>query len=373
MRRIIRAQSKRRAVRAASPDNVHQPARIAIVRLSHLGDVVLALPLFHALRRRFPQAEIAWVVQDEFAPLLDGIPGLTRVIRFARRGGWRAWLALRDELAQFAPELAIDAQGNLKSAFALLATGASRRVGLARPDWRERLGASVLTESAAPVALGDEHAMHKTLALCAHFDASFELRRDPALSKRELELGRELVTQHLGSNARRAVVLQVSDPDDVRSWPLEHFERLARELVAQGNDVLCLSGPGEERDGRELAVRLAGDARIRHWVGQRGLRELAAFMTAAASAGARFVGCDSGPMHLAAACGMRVVVLCGPQVHERTGPWPIASSAGSPHVALRAREQPHCAPCFRRECTHPRGPVCMGGIDPHDVAATLLA
>jgi hypothetical protein len=78
-------------------------------------------------------------------------------------------------------------------------------------------------------------------------------------------------------------------------------------------------------------------------------------------------------MHLAAACGLPVVVLSGPQEHLRTGPWPLAGEAGSPHRVVRALEQPACAPCLRRECTHPRGPVCMSELACEQVRAALLA
>jgi ADP-heptose:LPS heptosyltransferase len=81
-------------------------------------------------------------------------------------------------------------------------------------------------------------------------------------------------------------------------------------------------------------------------------------------------------MHLAAACGMRVVVLAGPTKHERTGPWPTAkllgaADASSVHTAVRSSDPPSCAPCLRRECTHPRGPVCMSTIDAATVAAAV--
>ena len=58
-----------------------QEERILLIRLSHLGDVVHALPLFHALREARPDARIAWAVEPEFAGLLDGLPGLERTIR----------------------------------------------------------------------------------------------------------------------------------------------------------------------------------------------------------------------------------------------------------------------------------------------------
>ena len=161
------APRSRRSTVATSATLVPAPRRIALVRLSHLGDVVLALPLFHALRERFPHAELAWVVQPEFAPLVAALPGLARTIRFDRRAGLRGWLELRRELSEFAPDLAVDAQGNLKSGFALACSGAARRVGLARADWREPLGRFALTESAARAA--GEHAFERTRALCRHF------------------------------------------------------------------------------------------------------------------------------------------------------------------------------------------------------------
>ena len=54
--------------------------RVVLVRLSHLGDVVHALPVHHALRRALPAARLAWAVQPEFAGLLAFVPGLDVVV-----------------------------------------------------------------------------------------------------------------------------------------------------------------------------------------------------------------------------------------------------------------------------------------------------
>lgn len=341
------------------------PRRIALVRLSHLGDVVLALPLFHALRERFPRAELAWVVQREFAPLVEPLPGLARTLRFDRRGGLRGWLELRRELAEFAPDLAVDAQGNLKSGFALACSGAARRVGLARADWREPLGRFALTESAAPAT--GEHAFERTLALCRHFGVQGEPRRDPALSSLERELGAARA-RDLGLGAGD-VILQLSPAHDVRSWPLERCAELLALLADEGRRCVVLSGPAEQREGEELRARTVELAHVQHWVGQRGLRELAAFFAVSAESGVRYVGGDTGPTHLAAACGLPVTVLCGPHSHLRTGPWPVADAG--PHRAVRAAVQPVCAPCLARSCSHPHGPVCMRELAAGEVRMAL--
>lgn len=112
---------------------------------------------------------------------------------------------------------------------------------------------------------------------------------------------------------------------------------------------------------------------MRSWIGQRGLRELAAALTAAARVGACYVGVDSGPMHLAAACGLSVVALEGPQSHLRTGPWPPPERelAGVRHRVIRSAERLTCAPCLSRACRHAEGPVCMSRLQPRLVLEAL--
>lgn len=343
------------------PEN---PRRILIVRLSHLGDVVHALPVFHALRNAHPQAEIAWAVQPEFAELLDGLQGLARTFFFERRRGARAWLRLLTEIREWGPDWAVDAQGNAKSALATIGSGAARRSGMHPRDWCEPFAARVLTDHADAVAGAEMHAMHRMFALAAHVAPGASLRRtDPALSPEERSAGRARLASLTGDPSGPVTVLNLSSPADVRSWPIASFERLARALSARGERAIVLSGPQEEAEGRALAERTTDLPRLAHWSGQRGLRELAAFFAAVAERGGRVVACDSGPMHLAAAVGLPVVCLSGPQDERRTGPWPVPEI----HRVLRASDPPRCAPCLARRCDHPEGPVCMTRISPEAV------
>jgi heptosyltransferase-1 len=347
------------------------PRRILLVRLSHLGDIVHALPVYHALRDAYAEAEIAWVTQPEFAGLVRGLPGLARTILFGRREGAAAWLHLREDIASFAPDMVVDVQGNMKSAFCSLSAGSVRRVGLHAADWREALGALTATER-APRAEG-EHAMDRMLALARHVggdDAAGRLRADPDLSVDELALGRRLLDTHFPAAGPGAVILQLADPSDVRSWPVERFEELLGSLAERRATVLALSGPREAAIGLRVQESATPSQTLHHWVGQRGLRELAAVFTAAAERGVRFIGCDSGPMHLAAACGLPVTCLSGPQSSLRTGPWPLPGP-GAPHRVLTATDAPSCAPCLLRTCSHTDGPVCMSRIDAERVLEEL--
>lgn len=353
------------------------PRRILIVRLSHLGDVLHALPLFHALRRRHPGARIAWAVQPEHADLLEGLPGLTRLVRFERRGGWRAWPRLWRELADYRPDWTLDAQGNLKSAAVTRLSRAPRRTGWDPADWREPAGAWAVRDRAPALGPGPHHAVDRALHLAAHAvgESPEEVRAalPPdwlGLEEARRSAGRRLWVERMGTGEAPRVVVQLAAPGDVRAWPVRHQLALLRGLAAAGCEVLALSGPAEEELGARVRAELADEPRVRHWVGQRGLRRLAAFLRAGAEAGARFVGGDSGPTHLAWVAGLPVVGLAGPQDERRTGPWP-PPGPGSPHRVVRAEQSPDCAPCLSRSCALPEGPLCMERLEPADVLAAL--
>src|SRR6266496_3720731 len=120
--------------------------KVALVKLSALGDVVHALPVAAALRERWPSARVTWIVERRFAPVLDGHPALDDVIRVDTRRWRRArtpgviagvaleMLALVRRLRAERFDVAIDLQGLVKSGVLVGATRAPVRIGFA-PRW----------------------------------------------------------------------------------------------------------------------------------------------------------------------------------------------------------------------------------------------
>lgn len=334
------------------PNYPNSPSRILIVRFSHLGDVVSALPLYYGLRSAFPAARIAWATQTEYAPLLEPLPGLERVICLDRRAGLSGVKRLWRELRAFRPELTVDPQANFKSALAALCSGASRRIGPHSRDWKEVAARHLITEQAAQAH--GPHNIDRVAALTHHLTQSAAPRHDPSLSSEELLTARAALDQHIPGEDPFLLV-HLSRPEDPRSWPEERYRELALIASERRLSTLFLSGPNEAELGRRLAASTRG---VSHWVDQRGLRELAALFTLAANRGAHLIACDSGPMHLAAACELGVTLLAGPQDERATGP----EAWGENHSTLRSSLQPACAPCKLRTCHHLRGPICMKDI-----------
>src|ERR1700730_13850134 len=62
------------------------PRRLALIKPSALGDIVHSLPVLTALRQRFPEAHLTWVVNRAYEPLLQGPPDLDAPLAPPRRG-----------------------------------------------------------------------------------------------------------------------------------------------------------------------------------------------------------------------------------------------------------------------------------------------
>lgn len=335
------------------------PRSIAIVRLSAIGDLVHGLPLARSLRRLWPDAEITWIAQPEPAPLLAGHPWVDRTMIFPRRGSARELLSFLREVGDRGFDLAVDVQGNMKSALVTAATLAPRRVGLAFGDRREVSG-GVVSNLRATRATGP-HSVDRTLALCRALGdkspvAEFGLRPTAA--------ERTAAAAALESIPRPTVAISIGGAADVREWPDVHYLDALRRLGAAGLGTVVLAGPNHADRARSIAAA----AGVPHRAGETDLRGLLADLDALAGRGGALLACDSAPVHLAVAVGLPVVCLSGPQDPRRTGPY------GAPEAAVTAWQDLPCAPCGKRTCGLARDPgACMKRIEPAEVVRRALS
>lgn len=327
--------------------------RIAILKLSALGDVIHALPVAHALRRHFPDAHLAWIVETRAAPLLDGHPDLDSVIP-VDTWRWRVLLRNPAGLREVATELsslirrmrasrfdvAIDLQGLLKSGVLAALTGAPFRIGFGWRRCREPLSACFTNYRVLPRAAA-VHVVDQYLCLLEPLGVHegspvFHIPSSPR-AERRIE---EFLAEQGIKPRDRLVALNPGAGRAEKRWPLSHFRALADRLsVEAGARVLLLWGPGEEILAREVVDRLP----VRPILGPpTSLPELAALLRRCALV----VGSDTGPLHLAAALGTPTLGLYGPTWAWRNGPYGRPSrvlqspdrtmAAIHPDMALRA-------------------------------------
>ncbi len=145
--------------------------RILVIKPSSLGDVVHTLPAVAAVREAHPNAEITWLINPEWAPLLRGNRDIDHVHIFPRRqfrglGAATRLLPWMRRTRRIQPEIALDFQGLLRSALVARLSGAKKILGLS--DARE--GSRLFYHATARVD-GKEHAVDRYLKLAELFGA----------------------------------------------------------------------------------------------------------------------------------------------------------------------------------------------------------
>jgi lipopolysaccharide heptosyltransferase I len=316
-----------------TPGAIREDARLLIVRLGAVGDVIRTLPAVSLLKDSFPQARIAWLVEDLSWSLLQGHPDLDEVIRLPRRTlsaaavrPWRLPGLLREIAGTLRArrfDVAADFQGSLKSALLAKLSGAPRRTGFARGHGRE-LSWRLMTETVRPPTTRLNR-VERNLLLAESLGA-FSDTIQVRLPERpgDAEAAERLLAGRVPAGTR-AVVLSpgTSGRQAWKRWPAARFGMLAAALGRDsGIAPLVAWGPGEEPMAREVAAASGGAAILLPPVD---LRLLAALLRRISL----FVGADTGPMHLAWAVGCPVLALFGPTDPALNAP------IGTEHVVLR--------------------------------------
>lgn len=309
------------------------PARILVVRLGAVGDVIRTLPLLHAVRREHPDAFLGWAVESPSAPLLRELPALDVVHELPRRriqaglarpGRWpETWGLLRRfvrELRDHRYELVLDVHGTLKAAVIARLAGGDRLAGLAPPGSKE--GARFL-----------HHVSHAFPAepMSRVARALFLGRAERLLDEAAVEGGgtdfglrfpadrTRAVDAFVESGPRPLVVLFpfASRAGQAKRWPLPFHCELGAALHEGGCRVVLAWGGPSERDEAESALRAAGVTGSVELAPPTDLVELAALLRGADV----LVTGDTGPMHLAAGVGTPTVALFGPSDPIVNRPW----------------------------------------------------
>lgn len=329
--------------------------RICLIKPSALGDVVQALPILAAVRRRFPAAKISWVVNSAYAPLLRPIRQLDEVIAFdrgmGRRGLWQGALSfarflgsLRDR--QF--DLVIDLQGLLRTGLMTWRSGAAHRLGLASAREGAHLAYTYLVND-LPILQPAVTRYWQVAAALGVGHAPIEYPLD--LSSTE----QGWAAEQLAALPRPWLLLCPGSQWQTKRWPAPKFAQAANKVVAPvGGSAIILGGPGEE----EVAAECAKHLRLpyRNLCGRTDLRQLAALCRA----GDVLLTNDSGPMHLAAAVGTPTVSLFTCTAPERAAP------LGDDHRVVQTTVP--CRASYIRQCS---SMACMEQLTTAVVVPTL--
>ncbi len=296
--------------------------RILIVKLSSLGDVVHTMPVVHDIRRAFPDAEIDWVVEPGFAPLVRRVTGVATVIDCPLRRWSRSWWSpttwsqvkgFRAEMGIRRYDAIIDLQGLTKSAVvAMAATGPRYGLAEATDGSSHEAPARWLANHAIKIEPSRIHALDRSRQLVGR-----ALGFNPEGSPR---FGLVARPRPPAPDAAPTVVFVHGTSRDDKRWPHEHWVGLGKRILAAGWRIGLPQGNETEQTHAEMmaaALQFQRDPLIEVWPTMP-LDRLVDRMAEARGV----IGVDSGLSHIAVALNLPHVQIYRFPTAWRTGPLP---------------------------------------------------
>jgi ADP-heptose:LPS heptosyltransferase len=301
------------------------PARILIIRLTAIGDVVLTLPAVSILRQNFPAAKIAFLTTKENDSLLQGFRDVDETIALDRAAfrSWNPWrfgkelfgLIRRLRVGRFS--LAVDLQGNGESAWLTRLTGAPQRWGVVhKPGRRYAFTHSVDRRR-------DIHAAEMHLELLRRCGLKTDVvRNEFFLPAEALAAAQNFFAANQLVPEKPTLFLQPFTSSLAKNWPLENFLAIAKHWEARGGQIIFGGGPAD--------VAALEPARAAGFVISAGVPLLVTGGLMQLST--LTVGGDTGALHLAVAQGKRVVMIMNTNRPWRPHPFRHAEWALAPAV-----------------------------------------
>jgi lipopolysaccharide heptosyltransferase I len=295
---------------------VPDPQRILFIRPSALGDVCRSVGVVAALKRRYPDARIDWLVQNSFTQAIEHHPAVDRVIPFNRKAlgkqikkgklkPVREWLGT---LRSAEYDLAIDAQGLARSGFFAWCTRASRRVGY--KDAQELSWMFLNERVEAPRTM---HTVDRMMRLADALDA------DSSHPDLRLHTDPDDLSQVIMEYPDRYAVIAPTSRWAGKCWPIDRYTELARTLVTNPNlgRVIIAGGPGERLQCAPLLELAENHPKIVDRVGSTSISQLMAIISRAKLV----VANDSAALHMAVGFDRPLVALLGPTEPALVGPY----------------------------------------------------
>jgi heptosyltransferase-1 len=320
--------------------------RIALIKPSALGDICHALPVLTALRQRFPDAEISWIINRVYEPLVQGHPDLTRTIAFDRssfrRGfgvGVSSTLSFFNELRRYRFDLVIDLQGLLRTGLMAAASGAPVRLGFAEA----REGARYFYTHRIAVPDAEQiHAVDRYWHVVEWLGAgAVEKQFRLPISPEE----RSAAEAELAGLPRPWLVVAPGSRWLTKQWPAAYFAELARRALSTVGGSIILVGVAEDRP---LSATVATSVRgsVVDLTGKTSLPRLTAILSLADM----MIANDTGPLHLAAALGLPCIAPYTCTKTVKHGPYAVSGGGVETTVACGGsyfKRCPHQFRCFQ--------------------------
>jgi len=348
---------------------------ILIIKFKHIGDVLLSVPTVKAIKQTFPDAAISYLLNDETAPMIEGLPYVNEVIRFGRGRGVFYQLSLLAGLRCKSFDLTVDLSGGGdRGALWSFFTGARYRIGTLPAGKKGMTGKTYLYTHSAPTPDVRYHSVIRDMDIVRPFGIDTRnLTVDFIVPHEVTRAVRERLTEKGVAKGELYIVVHPTSrwlfkcaDDKVMA---QCIDRISQNF---GLQVVVTCGPSDAELDRLSGILGHCSTHPTVFAGELNLKELGAVMAGACL----YVGVDSAPSHLAAAMNVPSLVLFGPTGAYNWGPWtdeagenPYPLEKGiqraGRHTVLQ--QDWSCVPCGRAGCEGSQVSDCLIQTTPDQI------
>jgi len=318
--------------------------KVLIIKLSAIGDVLMATPAFAAIRRKYPSAHISILIGEWARPIVENNPNIDEIISVDENIFWkkriielvRLFFRLYEQRFEV---IYVMHWSNLFNFFAFL-LGAKERIGF------DRFGKSGFLTQKIPFDEGvrDIHIVERYLMLVEKKLDGINKEMEIYLTEDELSYGERVLEKYNISRNSKIIGFAPGGGENpksrmfIRRWPQEYFVVLGRKIISELNIPIVLFGSTlEKKLCDEIENKINVKSMVINLAGKTTVREVAAI----ARMCSLVVANDSGLLHLAAAAGSNTISIFGP-----TAPWDkVPISSKNKHFFFYKNYK--CSPCYK--------------------------
>jgi lipopolysaccharide heptosyltransferase II len=320
--------------------------KVLFIRLRLLGDIVFTIPAVQLYKKKYPDSDIYYVVEERFREVAEIIPGTKKIITLPDRMGIKEILQFRNVTRQQGFQTVIDFHSGPRSALLTYLSGAKIRIGYRTPNRNWAYNYRV------PRRPGNTHSHSVYNQARLLTPLGIDTKEIPPYPEIKIEEG------HIFDDVRKAVeldkkiVIHIGAKKKYRDWGIEKFSSLIEKLMQEKFHVFLIGkGKEEEKRGKILKGRFD----LHDFTGALTIKEII-FLISRSDV---YFGADSGPLHLASLTKTPLVALYGPNIPEISGPY-------RKEKVKIIQKKLDCIPCPQKSCKFEEV-KCMEGIGVDEV------
>lgn len=278
--------------------------RIAIIKLSAMGDIIHAMVALQYIKKQYPNLQIDWFVESAFAPILENNPDINEIIKLDLKSIKKDkkeiinQIKLIKKYEKNSYDLVIDAQGLIKSAIVSFFLGKSR-VGFSKNSTREKLASFFYTKK-VDIAY-DKNAIERNVKVLSQA-LNFDIPKDDILNKKPFLFYKnenEVIYEYLNKDKKNVLFVIGA------SWPSKMYSKEKFAKIINNLDENCLITWGNETE-KDIANFIANISKAKV-LPKLDLNSLKAIMSKVDLV----IGNDTGPTHMAWALNIPSITLFG--------------------------------------------------------------